>query len=191
MAAETADATLAAATGAANNAVEAEVEGRLNAENATLAAADGPAPTRADFLTATCATCAATCVALKLERSTAGAAEEVKEEAAADEAAAVQPALHVCWDAPGTYAGKPVPDCCGGCAAPGSAAAEAPVPANPNPKFRGATPAERQKGTHEATATTHNRTFRTRNTSKHWRRAGHRGSAQCTERRSEGKASCS
>ena len=58
----------------------------------------------------------------------------------ADEAAAAPLALGVCWDAPAANAAKPAPNCCAACAAPGSAAAKALVPANPNPKFRGAKP---------------------------------------------------
>ena len=61
----------------------------------------------------------------------------MKEKADADEAAATQVALEVCWDAPALSAAKPVSNCC---AAPGSAAAEALVPACPNSKFRGAKP---------------------------------------------------
>ena len=100
-----------------------------------MAAADDPVPNRTDFAAASGETCAATCAALKLASSTAGEADEVNEEADADEAAAAPLALEECWDAPAESAAKPVSNCC---AAPGSAAAKAPVPANPNPKFRGA-----------------------------------------------------
>ena len=137
VAAEDADATLTAGTGAGNKAAEAEVEGGPKAENATVAAADDPVPNGNDFAAASGTTCAATCAALKLASSTAGEAEEEKEKADADEAAATQVALEVCWDAPAASAAKPVSNCC---AAPGSAAAKAPVPANPNPKFRDAKP---------------------------------------------------
>ena len=44
VAAEDADATLTAGTGAENKAAEAEVEGGPKAENATVAAADVPVP---------------------------------------------------------------------------------------------------------------------------------------------------
>ena len=52
VAAEDADATLTAGTGAENKAAEAEVEEGPKAENATVAAADDPVPNGNDFAAA-------------------------------------------------------------------------------------------------------------------------------------------